>query len=200
MKLNLNPQLLLSYDRPKPLSGINPRNIKGKAWWNKIRKQIYKKAGFRCQCCGVHQSDAIIHQWMEAHESYKVDWQNGLAELDQILCLCHACHNFIHRGRLISLWRLGYYSQEYIVIILRHGEFLIKQNGLIIPPEPKIIAPWHQWRLLFEDNLYYSRFENVHEYQGYYDFLNKAKIQDTPEALALFKEAWNTTLNYNGLN
>ena len=92
----LSPELLTHPNIPKPLHGITPRDILGKAWWDQQRQIAYRERHYHCWACGVHKSQAAYYQWLEGHESYDIDYVHGIVTLREIVALCHACHSFIH--------------------------------------------------------------------------------------------------------
>lgn len=79
-----SPGILLQPNIPKPLHGLNPRSVLGKDWWDWQRHEAYKKFGFRCWACGVHQWRAEYHRWLEGHESYRIDYGRGRAEMIEV--------------------------------------------------------------------------------------------------------------------
>lgn len=138
-----NPSLLLCPNIPKPLHGLNPREIMGPGWWDAHRKPQFAKSGYRCWACGAHKSEGRITKWLDGHEVYKYDYQEGIGEMLFIAGLCRACHNFIHNGRMISLWSKGdpNTSWELMMYVFKHGFTVLKQAGL--PPNPYALASYH---------------------------------------------------------
>ena len=96
----VNPGLLAQFQIVKPLHGVNPRTIMGQSNWDKLRKQVYAENDFHCMGCGVHKKDALYHQWLECHEDCEVNFKECQYTIRGFVPLCHACHNFIHLGRL----------------------------------------------------------------------------------------------------
>lgn len=146
--------LLLHPQIPKPLHLVNPRAILGDRWWQQVRKLVYARAGFRCEACGVHKSEAKFHQWLEAHEVYQIDYAAGRARFLYLVALCHACHNYIHQGRMVNLVALGKFPESKQRIILAHGERVLRAAGLNPDDkEPRVreIARWADWRLIIGD-------------------------------------------------
>ena len=124
------PDLLTHPNVPKPLHGLTPRTILGDAWWNQVRQEAYRGYDYRCWACGVHKQDARYHQWLEAHEAYQYDYAHGRAELDEIVALCHTCHNFIHNGRLVVLLEKGELPPEKFIDVMHCGFMTLKRTGL----------------------------------------------------------------------
>jgi hypothetical protein len=90
------PVLLLHPSVPKYLSGVNPRTIKSKDWWDLVRKEVYKANNYHCEACGVYQLDALYKPYLDAHETYVYDYEKFEARPGEIVALCRACHWFIH--------------------------------------------------------------------------------------------------------
>ena len=106
---------------PKPLHGTVPREIRGKSWWNKVRKAAYAEGDFKCWVCGVSKHFARYHRWLEGHESYDIDYEKGTVKLKEIVALCHSCHNFIHDGRMQILVEKGEMSADKYIEVIKHG-------------------------------------------------------------------------------
>lgn len=60
--------------------------------WDKVRKDAYKRAGYKCRICGAKGR-------LEAHEKWSYDEKNALQKLEDVLALCHACHEVKHISR-----------------------------------------------------------------------------------------------------
>lgn len=133
-KIKTRPEVLVHPTIPKPLHGLSPRSIKGKDWWDVTRKQVYKEQGWCCIACGVKKEEAKYHQWLEAHESYKINYTKGFMVLEEIIALCHSCHNFIHCGRLQILYYKNEISFCKFRHIMLHGFKVLKDKG--IKPHP----------------------------------------------------------------
>lgn len=130
MSLILKPEVLTHPNIPKPLHGLSPRELKGQEWWDITRKQVYEEQEYRCIACGVHKSDAKYHKWIEAHESYHIDYRKGSMTVDSIIGLCHSCHNFIHCGRLQMIWHKKEITEAKYFDIMNHGFRVLKGSGL----------------------------------------------------------------------
>lgn len=124
------PELLTHPNIPKPLHGLAPREILGREWWDQERRKAYAKHGHHCWACGIHKQDARYHRWLEAHESYDINYLAGRMEMTEIVALCHSCHNFIHTGRMTALWQRGLFDTRKATHILQHGFKILKTAGL----------------------------------------------------------------------
>lgn len=124
------PEILLHPNVPKPLHGLNPRTLLGQEWWDAARQKAYAASNYCCSACGIAKQAAPYHNWLEAHEMYQYDYQKKTATMTEIVALCHACHNFIHSGRMYHELVAGKMPPEKFFAILKHGFLLIKQNQL----------------------------------------------------------------------
>ena len=185
---DVRPELLAHPNIPPPLQGLNPRSILGNAWWDRVRQIAYKHHDFHCWACGIHKYAAHYHKHLEAHEAYTINYQTGVANLDEVVALCHCCHNFIHSGRMEMMVERGEMSRFKQSMILAHGAGILKRAGLVpwwgtlmyilmsdgMPRDKAIVqaqetgkvyfrgsmAPWKQWRLLIDGDEYFTPYEN----------------------------------------
>lgn len=131
------PDILQHPNIPKYLSGVNPRTLMGKEWWDRHRKQVYEVNNYHCFACGVSSSNAKYHQWLEAHECYDYLWDKLVLRYRETVALCYTCHNFIHSGRLYNLYLDRKVAKDKIQFILMHGLVLLYGQGL--KPDQKVI-------------------------------------------------------------
>jgi len=165
----LEPKLLLHPNIPKPMHGVNPRSIKGEDWWNTTRREIYEKQDFRCAACGTHKTEAEFHQWLEAHESYTINYKTGVMRLKKIYGLCHCCHSYIHTGLLAAKLRkkqITKFTKSYIE--RRGASVLVAANLSRKEVNPGEIAAWDKWHLVFGGKKYYSKFKSYDEWRAHY--------------------------------
>lgn len=174
----LRPELLLHPNVPKPLHQVAPRTVLGAKWWGTERKACYAKAEYYCECCGVHKLRAAYHQWLEAHETYAIDYAKGRAKYLGCVALCHFCHNYIHSGRLQALLEKGEIHQAKYVAILQHGDRILATAGLgrasqaqrdaIIEETVRNggMAEWGKWRLVIGRKHYPPKFKSVVEWES----------------------------------
>lgn len=184
------PQILIHPHIPKPLHGIAPRVIEGNKWWNEIRQEAYARYNYRCAACGIHKQFAKIKQWLEAHEFWNIDYQTGICTITSIEPLCHACHNFIHSGRLYAQYQNKDIGFERIKTILEHGFQILSLNNLQCFPANLEIAQilkiktfnvnayelsinpdlkWLDYKLVWKNKEYRSKFKSEAEWQKYYE-------------------------------
>ena len=184
----LHPEVLMHPNIPKPLHEVNPRNIMGQDAWDVVRQEAYASTDYHCIACGVHKFDAKSKQWLEAHEFYNIDYENGRVEIDRIIPLCHYCHNFIHSGRLSMI--IGKEkSKDEVIEILEHGFNILKKHGLEAFPHTVALAnqlgantfgvdsyemyegetpEWHEWRMIWRGNEYKPKYKSYEEWRARY--------------------------------
>lgn len=108
---------------PKPLHGLPPRVIMGKTTWDHVRKKCYYDAGYKCEVCGCEPPKGQLH----AHELYSYDYKAGTGKFERCIAICKQDHDFIHSGRLITLYKQGnlLYPKEYVLGVVEKGFKLI---------------------------------------------------------------------------
>lgn len=163
------PEVLQCPQIPKPMHCVSPRAVLGSAWWNAERRAAYASTNYHCIACGVHKGKARFHQWLEGHELYFTDYHKGRLTYLETVPLCHACHNYIHRGRLQALLDEGQITGERFSIIVRHGDKALREAGLFKPDEYSgPIAKWADWRLVVGDKEYEPKFKSFEAWQRFF--------------------------------
>lgn len=168
--MNLHPEILLHPGVPKPLHGLAPRVVLGKAWWDKERAEAYKLHDYHCFACGCHQDEAIFREGMlEAHEFYTIDYKAKRVTYHEAVALCHACHGYIHSGRLTAMAEKGEVSESKWLAVIEHGDAQLASIG----ESPKL-APtlhrveddhdWPDWRLVVFGKEYGPAFKTFVEW------------------------------------
>ena len=201
----IRPILLTHPQIPQPLHGLAPRTLLGKEWWNAQRQAAYAKTRHRCAACGVHYLQAAYVQRLEAHECYRIEYQRGRAELQEVVALCHRCHSFIHSERLWWMYQQRKVSAAKIFDVLHHGFELLRTRHLVpfhatvaiamqlpnaqqlhipeymkIPPSRSVqAAEWAAWRLVINGVEYPSKFKDYAEWERYYLNTPEAIVHDT---------------------
>jgi DNA polymerase III epsilon subunit-like protein len=64
--------------------------------WNRLRKYIYARANYKCECCGINTIKN--HTRIEAHERFEYDSDSKTQKLVRIIALCEKCHLVTHFG------------------------------------------------------------------------------------------------------
>lgn len=108
--MKTRPELLLHPTIPPPLHGLAPREVLGRSWWDVVRREAYEKYDDHCHACGTHISKALYHRTsspskfksLEAHEAYNIDYDTCTVNLEEIVALCHCCHNYIQLHRTLN--------------------------------------------------------------------------------------------------
>lgn len=172
---------------PKPLHGLNPRSIKGKEWWDKVRFEAQKRTNYHCAACGIHKTQAKNHQWLEGHEYWDINYHTGICKVVSIEPLCHYCHNFIHSGRLKAIMGKEKSVNE-VKEILEHGLKLLSEKKLKCFPftlrlaeslncqtygveayELDVNAKWEDYVMILDGETYYGKFKSFKEWKEFYE-------------------------------
>lgn len=60
--------------------------------WNRIRKHVYERVNYKCECCGIYTKN------IEAHERWHYYKSTKTQKLMRIIALCKMCHMATHIG------------------------------------------------------------------------------------------------------
>ena len=148
-----DPSILLHANVPKPLHGLNPRTLLGRKWWDVTRRSAYARQDNTCRACGIHKDQARFRKHLEAHESYEIDYQSGRSEMIEVNALCHACHQFIHSGRLVAQLAAGQISAGKFLDVLSHG-FKVLASANLAPAVHTLRAAYAGKLLLQQQNAF----------------------------------------------
>ena len=77
---------------PEELWRVNLRTLLLPEDWDTVRRDAYKRAGYKCRICGASGR-------MGAHEKWSYDDKLALQKLEDVLALCHNCHLVKHISR-----------------------------------------------------------------------------------------------------
>ena len=89
---------------------LNLRTQLSEAAWDRIRRHIYKSAGWTCEICGKREGR------LEAHEQWSLHNETGVQELCGILALCPFCHKCHHLGIAKRLGMLPAVKQHMLQV------------------------------------------------------------------------------------
>jgi len=177
----LKPVILLHPIIPKPLHGLNPRFLRGQAWWDQQRFAAYARNNYCCWACGVDKAAAKYHQWLEGHECYVIDYAAGTAEMIVVAALCHACHAAIHSGKLEMDLEAGKITLDKHDQILAHKQRVLSDHADLLPAtnpfilHPDKFANWQDWRLLIDGVRVKTRFANFEDWKKFYSGGSKSE-------------------------
>ncbi len=115
------PEILQHPQIPGPLSGMNPRTIFGRTWWDDTRRAAYRLNNFHCHACGGAPDDDPFKAKLDAHECYEITWKECQATYLETVALCYRCHSFIHAGRFRARVETGDEKARTLIAILKHG-------------------------------------------------------------------------------
>lgn len=103
---------------PRALHGLPPRKIMGQAAWDKVRKKCYYDAHYKCEICGADFAE--IRPRYAAHELYSYDYKEGTGTFERCIAICAVCHDAIHSGRLITMFKNGnpLYPRDYVLKVV----------------------------------------------------------------------------------
>lgn len=123
------PLLLAHPHIPSAMAGVNPRTIKGQAWWDVVRREAYAKNNHCCWACGTPAGENRKHPALEAHETYDIDYREARMVFKEVVALCHMCHSFIHSRRLATMGAMGKIPKEYVKRVLDTRMALLLKAG-----------------------------------------------------------------------
>lgn len=79
---------------PAPCWNLNLRHALVQSEWDLLRREVYKKAGYKCEICGGKGSSWPV----ECHEIWDYDDVKKIQSLKGLIALCPACHSVKHAG------------------------------------------------------------------------------------------------------
>lgn len=185
---NLSTEILCQPHVPKPLHGVNPRSIMSRKEWDSIRFEAQRKTNYTCVACGINRVNIKDYKWLEGHEKWHINYNNGCCEVTEIVPLCRYCHLFIHSGFLKSQFTPK--TKNLVLYTLNHGFSLLKGMGLKVfistfefakflrvetydvgcyLPKVNPNLKWSDYYLFFEGKKYFSKFKSKREWEKFYN-------------------------------
>jgi 5-methylcytosine-specific restriction endonuclease McrA len=79
---------------PEPCWWSNVRSVVDPPVWDRLRRQTYRQARYRCEICGGRGPQHPV----EAHEVWAYDDLRHVQRLERLIALCPACHEVKHLG------------------------------------------------------------------------------------------------------
>ena len=150
----------------------------------------------------ARSKDGYVFITGNCHELYSYDYKEGVGKFERCIAICKQDHDFIHSGRLITMYKNGnaLYPKSYVLGVVEKGFKLIHDYNethkdeeplrvyatfleyLKVPElaeemselidkykiefyaEPKHIAKWADWKLLFGNKEYPTPYANQGEW------------------------------------
>jgi hypothetical protein len=82
---------------PRSCWFTNVRSCVTQQDWERLRRPIFRRAGYRCEACGATE-DRETRRWLEAHERWYYNDHTGVQSLRRLIALCSPCHLTTHFG------------------------------------------------------------------------------------------------------
>lgn len=84
---------------PRGQWGTNLRSSLSKEDWDKLRRECYRLANYKCEICeGIGPNHPV-----ECHEIWNYDDDIHIQRLDGLIALCPNCHSVKHMGRSMAV-------------------------------------------------------------------------------------------------
>ena len=166
----------------------------------------------------ARSKDGYVFITGNCHELYSYDYKEGTGKFERCIAICKQDHDFIHSGRLITMYKNGnvLYPKSYVLGVVEKGfklvhdynethknekplrvyatflEYmkvpelaeemseLISKYKIEFYSEPKHIAKWADWKLLFGNKEYPTPYANQGEWV---EAMEKASKNDTIRAI-----------------
>ena len=81
------------------MSFSNVRTLVPKKYWDKLRKQTYKRANNNCEICDNNGKTQGFKHNVECHEIWEYNEETLTQILKDLIALCPMCHKVKHFGR-----------------------------------------------------------------------------------------------------
>jgi hypothetical protein len=78
---------------PEPAWGTNVRSLVSTHGWDVLRRFVYARANYHCECCDIE-----VRNGMHCHERFAYDMRRGTQTLKRLMALCEDCHESTHMG------------------------------------------------------------------------------------------------------
>jgi len=173
------PELLTHPNIPKPLHGLAPRTLMPIKEWNILRREAYAKNNYHCHACGkyvafnheLNKFDNEEGTTLDAHEHYEVDYENKKVVLKEIVALCKYCHNYIHSGRMNSMYDKGECDEEDCWTIVTHGDSVLLDSEIIpnnVSDDKDYKEEWSDWIMCWDGEEYPSIWKDYWDWYKHY--------------------------------
>lgn len=133
--------LLTMPNVPHDCHGRPPRTLMERKEWDAMRKACYAEHEDICEVCGRKCGSKRGDQRMrQAHECYTIDYTKKTCTFERLYCICSVCHNFIHSGRAITMYKnhTPLWTKQSMLDLAEHGFRLVYEWNKRHPDEPKL--------------------------------------------------------------
>lgn len=122
---------------PAPLHRVAPRTVLGDSTWTHMRKYCYYNADYKSQISGIDLDGSTNDLKCNAHELYSYDYIHGKAYFERAVCISPIEHNFIHSGRMLTMYKKGnpLMPKSYLLKIVENGFKIIYDWNKAHPKE-----------------------------------------------------------------
>ena len=136
---------------PASCSGLAYRDFLGKYNWDKLKKIIKEKAGYKCELCGVYPNGTYENR-LEVHEFYSYDDENNIVSLSKLITVCNNCHRSIHYfSSSLALPFVYYLRNGKLLHMVRHIDRI--KNLLKMSEDDIIIVLENLFKITYERSL-----------------------------------------------
>ena len=119
-----------------------PRTLLGQSTWEHLRKRCYFDANYKSQISGEDLDGSIPSKRCNAHELYSYDYTKGTAYFERAVCISPLEHNFIHSGRMLTMYKKGnpLMPKSYLLKAVENGFSIISEWNKAHPKERPLRA------------------------------------------------------------
>lgn len=101
---------------PRTSWAMSLRDNMPRSAWDKLRKEVHARNGFKCQICGSKNK-------LNCHEHWAFNDKTSTQKLVALETVCSMCHHVANFGRVLQLAATGHLDLEEVI---RH---FLKVNG-----------------------------------------------------------------------
>ena len=88
---------------PSTVFFSNVRSNIPKKEWDRLRKESYEKANYKCEICQDNGKNQGYKHPVECHEIWDYNYSNNTQKLIGLISLCPRCHQIKHIGRTFAV-------------------------------------------------------------------------------------------------
>lgn len=93
---------------PRTSWTMSLRNSMPRSAWDRLRKEVHARNGFKCQICGSKEK-------LNCHEHWAFDDKTRIQKLVGLGTICNMCHHVAHFGRSVQLHVAGHLDIEAVI-------------------------------------------------------------------------------------